>query len=137
MKKQELLEIIGKSQSSVMRELLTKSVNESDSKVNRKFARMLESFENRVKNDLNYRAKAIAAYIRLNMEDFHSEHLTNAQMKELNPLIRNAIYTFLKDEENRNIYDMFCLCGLNLAPYWEDCEYVHSTHTCEDSLDED
>ncbi|MDD3927405.1 MAG: hypothetical protein PHT33_12180, partial [bacterium] len=29
------------------------------------------------------------------MEDFHCEHLSDEQMKELNPIIRNAIYTGL------------------------------------------
>ena len=29
------------------------------------------------------------------MENFHTKHLTDAQMKELNPVIRNAVYTAL------------------------------------------
>lgn len=38
----------------------------------------------------NYLAKALAAYVRYHIEDFHSKHLSDEQMRELNPLIRNA-----------------------------------------------
>lgn len=38
----------------------------------------------------------IAMNVRNHMEDFHVKHLTDAQMKELNPLIRNAIYEMLQ-----------------------------------------
>jgi len=38
-------------------------------------------------------AKYIAMVVRNAMEDFHCKHLTDEQMKELNPIIRNAIYT--------------------------------------------
>jgi hypothetical protein len=40
-------------------------------------------------------ARYIAMVVRNEMEDFHCEHLSDAQMKELNPLIRNAICTAL------------------------------------------
>ena len=33
--------------------------------------------------------------VRNAMEDFHCEHLTDEQMRELNPIIRNAIYSGL------------------------------------------
>ncbi|MDE3076694.1 MAG: hypothetical protein KGJ86_14850 [Chloroflexota bacterium] len=33
--------------------------------------------------------------MRNSLEDFHVKHLTDAQMKELNPIIRNAIYDAL------------------------------------------
>lgn len=33
--------------------------------------------------------------VRNEMENFHCEHLSDEQMKELNPIIRNAIYTGL------------------------------------------
>ena len=41
----------------------------------------------------NYVAKLIAALVRNSMENFHCKYLSDAQMKELNPIIRNAIYT--------------------------------------------
>ena len=37
----------------------------------------------------------IAQVVRNEMEDFHVEHLSDAQMRELNPIIRNAVYTAL------------------------------------------
>lgn len=124
MKNKELLERISKINSDIVREAFTKSYNEMNYRQRQKLAMILDSFEDKLKNDLNFKAKAIAAYIRLNMEDFHCEHLSNAQMKELNPLIRNAIYTFLVDEHNGDTMDMSFVCNLNLAPYWEDCEYM-------------
>ena len=38
-------------------------------------------------------ATYLASVVRNAMEDFHVKHLTDAQMRELNPIIRNAIYT--------------------------------------------
>lgn len=38
----------------------------------------------------------VAMYIRNEMEDFHSQHLSDTQMKELNPIIRQAIYDIMR-----------------------------------------
>ncbi len=38
-------------------------------------------------------SKIIAMFVRNEMEDFHVKHLSDEQMKELNPIIRNAIYS--------------------------------------------
>jgi hypothetical protein len=40
-------------------------------------------------------AMYIAQVVRNEMDDFHTEHLAEAQMRVLNPIIRNAIYTAL------------------------------------------
>ena len=40
-------------------------------------------------------AKYITAVISNNIQDFQAEHLSDAQMAELNPLIKNSIYTAL------------------------------------------
>lgn len=40
-------------------------------------------------------AMLIAMHVRNEMEDFHVAHLTDEQMRELNPIIRNAIYDAL------------------------------------------
>lgn len=40
-------------------------------------------------------AKFIAMVVRDEMEDFHCAHLSDTEMAELNPLIRNAICTAL------------------------------------------
>ena len=47
--------------------------------------------------DKNKIAKAISAYLRNQLEDFHIEYLSDEQMRYLNPLIRNAIFSFLVD----------------------------------------
>ena len=39
---------------------------------------------------MRYYAKYIAIVIRNAMEDFHHKYLSDEQMKELNPIIRNA-----------------------------------------------
>lgn len=49
------------------------------------------------KLDINIKHSLIfAMYIRNEMESFHSEHLSDEQMKELNPIIRQAIYNMLR-----------------------------------------
>ena len=66
----------------------------------------------------------IAMVVRNAMEDFHVKHLSDAQMKELNPIIRNAVYTALralslakKSEMARNYVGF----QLQLIPdYWEE-----------------
>jgi hypothetical protein len=49
----------------------------------------------RTKYGRKYFAKLIAMAVRTNIETSQAERLTDAQMRELNPLIRNAIYTVL------------------------------------------
>src|SRR5262245_32784097 len=41
-------------------------------------------------------ANIIAMVIRNAMEDFHVEYLSDDQMRKLNPIIRNAVYTALQ-----------------------------------------
>lgn len=52
----------------------------------------------------NQLAKSIAAYLRNQIEDFHVAHLSDNEMKELNPLIRNAIFSYLLDYGNDYLY---------------------------------
>lgn len=86
--------------------------------------KVMEAFVDRLNGDNDYLAKTIAAYVRMNIEDFHHEHLTDEQMKELNPLIRNAIYTSLEDWTNGDFSKIWGTRMLNCPVYWEDCEYV-------------
>lgn len=74
-------------------------------------------------NDPDFVAKLIAAYVRNNMEEFHGKHLSDGQMKELNPLIRDAIYTALLDIGNRSSRAIF-YAKAYVPEYWEGCEYV-------------
>ena len=73
-----------------------------------------------IKELYNIYAKLIAAAVRNNIEKFHIKYLSDAQMKELNPLIRNGIYTALI-----NLYDdadYFKFYAQYVPDYWEDCE---------------
>lgn len=45
--------------------------------------------------ELKMSALYIAMAVRNAMEDFHGHHLSDKQMKELNPLIRDAVYNAL------------------------------------------
>ncbi|MDO6526185.1 hypothetical protein Q4519_10880 [Motilimonas sp. 1_MG-2023] len=69
-------------------------------------------------------AKYIAIVVRNAMEDFHAEHLSDEQMKELNPIIRNGIYTALHAmlKEDRTEQDnQFMEFNNRLIPdYWEE-----------------
>ena len=77
---------------------------------------------------LKAQSKYCAIVVRNAMEDFHSKNLTDEQMKELNPIIRNAIYTalftfeFYKDSETAKKY-MDYHCSM-IPEYWEDPELL-------------
>ncbi len=85
-------------------------------------------------------AKFIAMFVRNNMEDFHVKHLTDKQMKELNPLIRNAIYTALyvndlkmkamarKKETEIGVRARTCSAwaAMMIPDYWEEPELMKS-----------
>ncbi len=68
-------------------------------------------------------ATYIAVVVRNAMEDFHCEHLSDEQMKELNPIIRNAIVTALHAFNNYQQVDAakrFMDYNLSMIPsYWE------------------
>lgn len=46
-------------------------------------------------NTLKRFAMILARYVRNNIEDFHVAYLSDKQMKELNPLIREGIFNSL------------------------------------------
>ncbi len=75
-----------------------------------------------VKEDQRF-ANYIAMVVRNAMEDFHCEHLSDEQMKELNPIIRNAIGTALHAFNNYQQIDAakrFMDYNLSMIPsYWE------------------
>jgi hypothetical protein len=83
--------------------------------------RSSDKFPQANKNQLT--AMYIAMVVRNAMEDFHAKHLSDTQMAELNPIIRNAIYTALYVIDRRHsdlrakasmkfTYDM-------IPSYWE------------------
>jgi len=75
-----------------------------------------------IKEMYNLYAKLIAAAVRNNIEDFHIKYLSDAQMKELNPLIRNAIYSALIRLYEDPDYATFL--AQYVPAYWEDCEFI-------------
>jgi hypothetical protein len=90
-------------------------------------------------------AKIIAMHVRNQMEDFHCQHLNDDQMKELNPIIRKAIYETLRQlfflkkgtKQQRlvaiqNIHYLFLL----LPDYWEDPDLSDDERVDEDKLAE-
>lgn len=68
-------------------------------------------------------ASYIAMVIRNAMEDFHCQHLTDDQMKGLNPIIRNAVCTALHKFNNYEKADAaarFVDYHFRMIPkYWE------------------
>ncbi len=71
----------------------------------------------------------IAMYIRNEMEDFHCEHLSDEQMKELNPIIRQAVYNIMRYiklayKKNNDAEKIFANREINfqrqsIPDYWE------------------
>ena len=65
----------------------------------------------------------VAMVIRNAMEDFHCEHLSDEQMKQLNPIVRNAVCTAFHAFQNyeRSARDkQFVDFQVRMIPaYWE------------------
>lgn len=84
----------------------------------------INSLSKELRENDNTAAKLIAAIVRNQMEDFHNKYLSDAQMKELNPIIRNAIYTALVQmDENPDAMDSYY--RLYVPEDWEDCKIVN------------
>lgn len=73
-------------------------------------------------------ATYMAMVVRNAMEDFHCEHLSDDQMKELNPIIRDAICTALhafNNYEQSDAAKRFMDYNLRMIPkYWESPELL-------------
>lgn len=70
---------------------------------------------------LQVTALYVAQHVRDAIEDFHSKHLSDEQMAELNPIIRNAIYTGLVLRKELGDHPMLLF---NVPEYWEDPELI-------------
>ena len=81
-----------------------------------------------IREGLKAQSKIVAIVIRNAMEDFHCKHLSDAQMKELNPLIRNAVYTALYSLEyykQSKKAAAFLESQMRMIPgYWEEPEML-------------
>ncbi len=73
-------------------------------------------------------ASYIAMVVRNAIEDFHCKHLTDEQMQELNPIIRNALCTALhafNNYEQANAAARFVDYNIRMIPgYWEKPELL-------------
>lgn len=80
----------------------------------------------------------IAMTVRNEMEDFHCEHLSDAQMKELNPMIRNAIATALyaarNYSEDEASYEWVNFQFMLIPEYWEEPELTEDFRNLVKSL---
>ncbi len=105
----------------------------------------MKDLSKKAKEALQTWAKVIAMHVRNEMEDFHGEYLSDAQMKELNPIIRKAIYEtlrqfyFLKKGTKKqrlvaiqSIHRLFLL----LPDYWEAPDLTEEDRADEDKLAE-
>lgn len=78
-------------------------------------------------DDIQFATKMIAMAVRNKIEDFHVEHLTDDQMKQLNPLIRQGIYQALvvieqNCEWNNMATKMMQWLEMMIPEYWEDSQ---------------
>ena len=84
--------------------------------------------DQKIQEGMKYQSKYISIVIRNAMEDFHSKHLTDAQMKELNPLIRNAVYTTLYTiqyfEKSDNAKKFMNHQASMIPDYWEEPDSI-------------
>ena len=73
-------------------------------------------------------AMVLAMVVRNAMEDFHCRHLSDEQMKELNPIIRNAIYTGLQAfrhyDRSTGARSFANFHKVSIPEYWEDPELL-------------
>lgn len=83
-------------------------------------------------DSINEEEKSVATYlamvVRNAMEGFHSEHLTDKQMKELNPIIRDAIFTGLHSMRMKNkssaALNYLEYIAKMVPEYWEEPELL-------------
>ena len=70
----------------------------------------------------------IAMVIRNAMEDFHCQHLSDEQMKQLNPIIRNAactaIHAFENYEDSPQAKQFVDFNFMLIQKYWEPPELL-------------
>jgi len=73
-------------------------------------------------------SKCVAMVVRNAMDEFHSKYLSDEQMRELNPIIRNAIYTASYAFDNMHRSDKaerYIQYHMSMIPkYWEDCDFL-------------
>lgn len=73
-------------------------------------------------------AKFLAMVVRNAMEDYHHKYLSDEQMKELNPIVRNAIYTGLQAlsycDRSEGARSFVEFQTMSIPRYWEQPELL-------------
>lgn len=79
-------------------------------------------------NDPKSMSMFIAIVVRNAMEDFHVKHLTDAQMRELNPIIRSAVFTALHAagsmDRSKTARAWVDFQSMYIPAYWEEPELL-------------
>jgi hypothetical protein len=103
----------------------------------------MKDLPKKTKASLQVWAKIIAMHVRNEMEDFHCAHLSDAQMKDLNPIIRNAIYATLRQlyflKKGTNKQRLVAVQGIHhlllmVPEYWEAPELTREQRAEEDEF---
>ncbi|HXB40060.1 MAG TPA: hypothetical protein VNZ49_05925 [Bacteroidia bacterium] len=83
---------------------------------------------------LKHFCKIVAFSVRDQIEQFHIDHLSDAQMKELNPKIRNGIYDALfaltNYSKHKKAKDFVDLWNISIPDYWEDPKLCNELKKC-------
>lgn len=62
------------------------------------------------------------------LEDFHCQHLSDGQMAELSPIIRNAIYTAMyachSEKHSKAATEVVSFHLISIPKYWEEPELL-------------
>ncbi len=73
-------------------------------------------------------ATFLAMVVRNAMEEFHHKHLSDEQMMELNPIVRNAIYTGLQAlrhyDRSEGARSFANFQKMLIPKYWEEPELL-------------
>jgi len=76
--------------------------------------------------EVKHVSKVVAMIVRNALEDFHNKHLSDEQMRQLNPIIRNAICTGIHANQHYTRSDAakkFVEYHWSMIPeYWEEPE---------------
>ena len=76
--------------------------------------------------ETQFTAMVVAIAVRNAMEDFHCQHLSDTQMRELNPIVRNAICTALYAMKNYAVSEKAKIYldfhARSIPDYWEQPE---------------
>jgi hypothetical protein len=103
-----IFQYISNNQIGIMKQLFIKALMDNNEEV------------------LKHFSKIIAHSVRNEIEQFHVDYLTDEQMKELNPLIRNGIYNILFAVANcdgsKFCADYIKWHSIAIPPYWEEPE---------------